>query len=611
MTASYGRITATLLAVVLIGVCALTGCYDLFANFRPYDDEGVLMMSNRLFLDGQVPYTEIQWLYGPVQIALVQLLHGTLQLPITHTAVRFLTLAMWLLLSLFAGLLAGRLTGSTIWSLTAALAVFLFTGSIVNEPGHPQSLIASLVLLVPLLSDLIGDKRQHLTWLLAGVVAALVFHIKLNAGVFLIAGIAVVIAGQFRPPRYRTLIRCGLIAASLLFPFLLMYPLLSVPGCLGFAVLAALSTAATTIAASRVEATHLRPASAAANFTAGFTAATLAALLYATTLDISPLDILANLSGYARKQADFYHFFLPYSPFQLFLAAVSVAVAAGLFRLAAGAVRRRAGLAAKSAFALLAGYALAINDAADAHAMAGYAWPWCWLVMLDRAGNSSSTTRLFLAGIAGWSPLLAYPIPGSQIYFGSVPILLMAVICAADVLDALKLRRGVRTAGREYMPANLIPALLLLLAMVALGGEYFDNGKRYRAQKPLALYGTGLMRLPPNQVKHYRRLVAEVCGSDRVVTTFRFYSLYLWSGGTIPMPTTISHWPLEYDSPAAQRRIADELRQAERPRVIARKSDEKQTSRADISLWIKNNFETYKTIGPYRIKRRRQQTPPG
>lgn len=604
------RIAASLLGFILLTFCAVAGFYDLFANFRSYDDEGVLMMSNQLFLAGQVPYRDIQWLYGPVQIATVQLLHDALRLPISHTTVRFITLALWLLLAVAAGLVTGRLTRSVIWSLTAAVLVFLFTGSIVNEPGHPQSLIALVSLSIPMLAGLRGEQRPRLAWFLVGTAAGVVFHIKLNAGVFLVAGISLLLASQYRPARHGNLLRRALIVTSLLLPFALMYPLLSIPGCLGFAALAALSAAGIAVTAPKVTVHALRVGRAAVCCGAGFIAVSVAALLYAGALGISPLNIAGNLLSYAGKQADFYHFFLRYSPLQIGLAAASLALAVALSRSEDLRVVSRITTAAKILFVVAAGYALFIDSAANAHAMAGYAWPWCWLVLLGTPYRSTTTGRLLLAAITAWAPLLAYPIPGSQIYFGSLAVLLAAIVCASDVVTAFQPGPVAGAPALKSRTGTVVAALVLSLAVIALLKQTVDVRERYLSHQPLELWGTRFMRLEPNRATHYRQLVRAVSGTDMAITTFRFYSLYLWSGGAIPTPQTVSHWRLELESPTEQYRVKEDLLEADRPIVISRKSEEKQASQSDIRRWIDRHFENYRSIGPYRLKRRRTPPPP-
>jgi hypothetical protein len=150
---SSGAVSHLLLAsawLLVLLVCAAVGYLELFSTFLPYDDEGLFMLSNRLFLEGHMPYTELSWLFGPVHLAWVQLVHGLLAVPLSHEAIRFLTLLQWLAVAMVSGLLVRTLTRSGVWGCAAVLLSFIYLRSIINEPGHPQSLIALALLAIPL-----------------------------------------------------------------------------------------------------------------------------------------------------------------------------------------------------------------------------------------------------------------------------------------------------------------------------------------------------------------------------------------------------------------------------------------------------------------------------
>ena len=82
------------------------------------------MLSNKLYLDGYIPYREITWIFGPLQLAVVKFIHGWCEIPITNSSVRFLTLAHWLLLAWVGYWLVRRFTGSWLWSASAFVLIF-------------------------------------------------------------------------------------------------------------------------------------------------------------------------------------------------------------------------------------------------------------------------------------------------------------------------------------------------------------------------------------------------------------------------------------------------------------------------------------------------------
>jgi hypothetical protein len=606
MDNNRGKYTLPLFLAVLIGACGLVGFYELFSNFRTYDDEGLLMVSSQLFLNGHIFYKEIPWIYGPIQLATVQVLHGWLSVPITHSAVRFVTLAVWLVLSGVSSLLVYQLTRYRAWALVSFILAFLFTRSIVNEPGHPQGLVAFATILIPLIPCLFRVERKWLPWLLIGGMAAAVANIKLNAGIFCIAAVSVVLASQFRPARWRGLLQLAIAGGSLLFPFMLMYPLLADPNCRGFALITACSAAAVAVITSTREVSGIQPRSACLAFLVGLMVVTLGALAFAGQHGVSIIDILSSLLGYAASQIEYYHFFRDYSLFQLGMAIGSLVLAISFVMAGDSSAGTKLITVGKTCFSLAAVYAFIVNDAAHAQAMLGYAGPWCWLVALGRHGEPVSTGRLLLAATAAWAPLLAYPIPGSQIYFGSLPVLLAAIVCAVDTIELLPV-----ASWRGYLPGRIASYVALFVALGLLGWHYKAARDQYRDYEPLGLPGTEFLRVEPRLAKVLRGLVDSVDSADVVLTTFRFNSLYLWSHVKPPVPGLLPLSPLRYLSAADQQRIKRGLQVAQHPVIVTRVSAGDALPPVEVLVWIDQTFEPYDRIGPYRLMRPGSAVSPG
>lgn len=582
----------------------MVGFYELFTTFQPYDDEGLFMLSNRLFLSGYTPYHELSWLFGPVQLALVKLVHGTLGVPITHTAVRFLTLGTWLLLVFFAGLLVSRLTHSRFWGMSALVLAFAYTRSIVNEPGHPQSVIAIAMLLVPLIPIWYSGQRQWLGWMLIGVVVASVFYIKINAGAFGLAAVSIIVLTQARPRVGSKIWLAVVVLVSLLTPFLLMLPLLDDGNCRAFALLCGLSAAAVTVVAHFKQTSSLGCQTAIAGLLGGFALVTFFALAYVTYLGISPGGIMLSLLAYASDQRDFYHFFREYSAFQLGMAGISLLLACsvswtGAERIAPGLI-----LMGRMIFCLAAIYAMLINDPANAQAMLGYAGPWVWLIVTGGEQGSARNGRLLLAVTAVWMPLLAYPIPGSQLYFGSLAILLAALVCAGDLVQDIQRRISMAEGEHRWFPRS-VSVLVLVAAMAVLFDQFQEAREKYRQYLPLALPGTDYLHIEPQRAHIFRELVAAIKSADVVVSTSRFNSIYFWSEAQVPTPGYVSQWTLGYSFSSQQEDTKAGLLLANNPVVIAKKPRHELESRGDILDWIDNHFEAYREIGPYTLMRRR------
>lgn len=590
-----------LLPAALLLACGFAGFHELFSSFVDYDDEGWLMMLNLLFLNGYTPYQEIPSTYGPFWLAIVKLLHGALTIPVGHDAVRFVTLAWWLLLAAVAAALVQRLTRSLAWGCTALVLTFLFVRSIVNEPGHPQAFVAIAALLVPLIGCGVRAARQR--WAMIGLAAAAVFNVKYNAGAFCLAAVAVALSGSLPWVRLSRAACLALAAASLPAPFLLMYPLLADANCRAFAGLAALSAAAVALAvpASRVRSVSLRDGAGA--FTAGFALLTAASFVFLGMQGADPRVFVSEALAYSRNQVGFYHFFRDYSTAQLGLAAVSLMMAAG----AAFSAVARPGIVRLARYALVASalYALIIDGPAHAQAMLAHAVPWSWAVAFGREDEPPFAGRLLLAALSAWMPLIAYPIPGSQLYFGTLPALLAALVCAAD---AARDDRVVALAGGDA--ARLLALLALVLAIATLGWRSEAARQRHAQFDRLALPGARLLRMEPARAAGYRELVEALAGADYVVTTFRFNSLALWRGAKDLSPADFSSWPLRLAPAAEQARVTAALQSARRPMVVRRRGAAEEASAAGAVDWIGRHFAPSREIGPYTLLERRSDAAP-
>lgn len=591
-----GATLRLLLPAALLAACGFAGFHELFSTFVDYDDEGWLMMLNLLFLHGYTPYHDMPSTYGPLWLAVVELLHGALAIPVGHDAVRFVTLAWWLLLAAVSAELVRRLTRSSAWACTALVLAFLFVRSIANEPGHPQAFVASTALLVPLIGC--GARAARQRWAMIGLAVAAVFHVKYNAGAFCLAAAAVALAGSLPRARLSRAACLALAAAALAAPFLLMYPLLADANCRAFAGLAALSAAAVALVApaSRVAPVSLRDGAGA--FAAGFALLTAACLVFLGLQDADPRVFVAEALAYAQSQAAFYHFFRDYPAAQLGLAALSLAMAAG----AAFSATARPGIVRVARCALVASalWALLIDSPAHAQAMLAHAVPWSWVVVFGRDGEPPSEGRVLLAALSAWMPLIAYPVPGSQLYFGTLPALLAALVCAAD---AARDERVVALAGAR--PARAMPVLALVLAIAALAWRGEAARQRHAQFDPLALPGARLLRMEPARAAVYRELVAALVGADYVVTTFRCNSLALWRGAKDVSPADFSSWPLRLAPAAEQARVTAALQSARRPMVVRRRGAAEEASAPGAVDWIERHFAPSREIGPYTLLERR------
>ena len=379
------------------------------------------------------------------------------------------TLACWLLLCSVSSLLVYRLTSAASWSIVSFVLTFIFTESFVNEMTHSQGLIAVATVLLPLAACYLGDQRKRSPWVLIGTLVAAIFYTSFNAGIFVLAASCVVLAAHISINRGRGMLAAVFIAGSIAFPFVLMLPLLPRPNALPFATITALATGAAAIIAFATTDQDSNGKHASIFFVLGICAASSLVLLFAAPVGATVGDIFDGLLSYSANQLGFYHYFRPYSDIQLISAGASMTCAL-CFYYSKGV--RWILVLGKSYFVAAALFSILINDPENAHALLGYAGPWCWLVVMGDRSQNMITARLLLATTAAWSPLLAYPIAGSQLYFACLPILLGAVVCTADIIswtDSLVVERAL-----PFM-ASLMVILALLFQLSESRLQYYGD----------------------------------------------------------------------------------------------------------------------------------------
>ena len=583
-----------IVAAAMFFTSASWAWYELFSNFRPYDDEGFFMRANKMFLDGAPFYVSINWPYGPAYPAINDLVHGVLNVPLTTSWARILTLCTWLSLGTLSAYLLIKSRVSAGLSIAISGLVMLYMKSFVNEPGHPQGFIACATLLMPLILLRFQQGFRFTCWALIGLIAGGVAMIKVNAGVFAIGACLMVLAASVQLPgsRSRACLAIATTVAVSLAPFLLMASLLSSPNAFGYALIS--SIALVTVAAVLFEGSD--PATSTWSATGGFIVGVVVMVICLTTyadLHGMPLGaIVGSLLSYRVAQLEFYHWFSDYSRLQL-LGGVLSMVTASLFVLGRKQSYRSWLLyLGRLAFIAAVVYALIADSQGNAHAMIGWAGPWCWVCAARSETGLQTLPRRLLVALAVWFLLLAYPIPGSQLYFGSVLILPLFAMCLMDL-------------ARNQFRAEVIDAAGLLMAIVmvaVVAFSLFSARSHYQKLTPLGLPGTENLRLGKGEVRTYRNLVNALDKADVGLISGGFNSVYSWSSVKPPASVLFSHSFLFLNVDQVNQLKAG-LSAASKPIVVMKKirPGKSQPRLSEMERWIENNFHVGQRIGRYEV----------
>ena len=558
-------------ALVFVAIAAVYAFSLTFSQFAPYDDQGLLMISVRGYLEGHPLYDGIFSLYGPVYYFYAWFVHGLISVPLTHDATRALCVLHWLAAALVLAVAGGLMTRSSL------LAFFIFAQGMVhlrtlsNEPGHPQELVVLLLALAVLV--IAGGLNRPRSLLVLGAVSAALAFTKINVGAFF--GFALFQACVCYTPLFRRRrLWWVVVALGGLLPFLLMRQDLGQDWARLYAALAgAAIVAAGVVDYSLAEGRSLGLAQWGQ---IGFGYLGLSVLVVAVLLltGTSLGAMVDNLVVSPSKMAGC--FCIPLNVSYGYWSAA----AALLFAVFVVAWRRRlarlslAIAAAKGLYGVLGTLVLVL----DPRNQIGHLLPWIWLLMLPSGKDSASRAldtfpRAILCLVAVWQCLQAYPAAGSQVATATFLFIPVYALCLHDAITIFTLEPWTVRHLLSFSPRTGV--LLKMLAFAALFCLFaaqwcapLAQWRYYASLPPLDLPGAHYLHLPAYQADSYRELALYAeRESDTFITSPGLNSLYFWARKTPPTYFSISGETTLSDY-RQQTRIVAALRRAKRPLIV-------------------------------------------
>jgi Concanavalin A-like lectin/glucanases superfamily len=563
------KLLAHLLTAVACGAAAYAamtyGYFRMFSMFAAYDDEGYVMQTVQSYLSGHRLYDEVFSQYGPAFYLLQSVVHGFLRVPVTHDAVRLLTLGLWLGASVAAAGIVFRLSRSIAIAALAFVGAFVTLIPLINEPGHPQNALVFAVLLACLIvaSDRGEITRRHAWW--CGALTAFAVCCKINVGAFLFLGLAIpfALASPFR--HYSGPV--ALVLAPCI-PLIVFRDHIAGQAA-NYAVTGALSMASATLASYRLfDPSLLRPVvlrAYATAFALGSAVIVLLVIAQGTTISALFDAMIVQPVRFARV------FYMPAVVPRggIIAGAVGIALAAALTwrRLSQSRLHDATVFVAKLSFAAGTFYALS----AGYDVLMGYVTPFVWIVMLPIDTNQSPrafVSRGVLAVTAVMQFLQAYPVAGTQVACATVLLLPAACLSLSDAITLISSRlRRPDLAIDGLRVATLVWAWTFY--KVVIGPDLLRHYSAVYSMSPaLRLPGTTRIHLPRQEVATYQWLVGTLsanCGS--LVTLPGLQSLEIWTG--LP-PVTIRNataWMLLF-SAGEQQRIWQAVDAAKNPCAV-------------------------------------------
>jgi hypothetical protein len=536
----------TLVLTVAAAALTVLAAFVMFSAFMFYDDEGYVLISLRNFVEHGGLYRDVYTQYGPFPFVFY---YGAnlLGLPLTHIGGRTVTLVAWAGAALLSAFLTTRATRSLIAGLGVLTAVFVYLWVMASEPTHPGGLI---VLLTAVLAAIgyrwIADNRLPAWALATGAGVAALILTKINIGGF---AACAALSWWLIHHKDEWVRRCAtwvLPAAAVLLPLVLMRSLIDTPWVRNFALVFACSATAAFIAVKRGATARVGWDTLAWGGIGGGGLAIIVlgvALLRGTSMsDLVEGILLAPM----RHPATFSLRFL-WPPGIALIAIGSLGLCAGSWFMS-----QRRPLIVDTAVAVLRiilAAGVAINAArypmvSPDYLVFGWVMPVLWLFLWPLSNEEGRTTqpRAWVGLMLLGQCLHVFPVPGSQIAWGSVLVVPLAAIGAWDAASWLRPR--LEANGRRIMRIGALTLQAGVLGVTFLTGWKFAQvAGRYRDDPNLDLPGAEVLHLPEDFSTTLRMLVLNALVHGDVLFSFPgMFSLNIWSGVPTPTLANTTHW---------------------------------------------------------------------
>ncbi|MCW2981901.1 MAG: hypothetical protein JWO14_3628 [Solirubrobacterales bacterium] len=615
------RIGAAVIGFGLASLFAVLIAYPaIHVTFQ--EDEGYMLTTLKSFLHRGHLYDRVFSQYGPFYTEFWAGIFSLFGLPVTPDAARDLTMVAWVACSLGFGLAMLRITGSIFIGIAVQVLTFAMLTVLTGEPLHPGGLICMLLVAVVLVAGFVTDRRAELLMAALGALLAALVLTKINVG-----GLALISFGLVCTVTYPVLSARRLSRSAIELIFVLV-PLLLVSSKAGEAWAWHLGLHVSIAAVGVVIALRARQSDRREDgelwwVVGGFLV--LAVLICGTTI-ASGTSFGALFEGVVTQPLHQDEaFFLPLDlPAHIWaFDAVGLACALAYWAQArsatpASTVLRKAASVASVLLGIEIGLTLVANSLpANPVTLSGspvslLAFTWVALVPPLGGTRRASFAVLFLPTLAVLQPLHAFPVAGSQLYWGSFPLVGVAAICVANGARGLWAMTAERPE-REVLFAFAALAALALTVFTVNGTvrePLIESRNAYGARQPLDLPGAADVRLEEGEDDGLRAITAAIVSNcpASFLAEPGMDSFYIWSQMEPPTGLNATAWMTLFDD-AKQRQVIEETRSIERLCLLRDKGIAEFWSagpvpRGPLVEYLHKGFRSIATFGEYELLRR-------
>jgi hypothetical protein len=573
--AAYG-VSLALMTVALAWIAYRA----MYSMFDVPDDDGYLLMSLRKFDAGGSLYSSVYSQYGPGVFVLLGSVLRAIGVALTSDGARAVNLALWLASTLLVGLSLLRLTRRFLVSAAGLLVAFLLLKADANEPLHPGATIGFLLIAIVAAAVFLLPSRPRAALAAVGALAAALLSIKVNVGVFALLSAGFACIATVPSLRERTWLWVLSSELFVAIPFVLLSEHLDDASTLRFAGIVAIGVACLAVTATRLPTAKVPDRRAVVAMVAGAGAVLLLVAIVPIATGTSPHDLVEGWVLRPAKTPGIQWVPLLVDPHSWLLGAASLAAVAAVQLLwgRAGAPGWQALLgigrilAGLTIWASLTGpiFHLPVNLTQATVVGASL----LWVAALDPKGPRPETSflRLLIPALAALQFLHAYPMPGSQIYWGTLLLVVVGGIIVADGAEqlaaaSLSWRPGVAAWGA--IAAVPVALFIVWFCLKPLLTEARAARGAYDAGVSLDLPGARQLRVDPALAQQLEELTAGLRRNcDTFLTIPGMNSLNIFSGEEPPVEMA-GPWPffLRTDE---QREIVESVRDIPRFCVVAK-----------------------------------------
>jgi len=594
----------------LTALVTYLGYLVIFTQYQIYDDEGIFLLGLRSFASGRALYDEVDLPYGPFYFEFFRLL-AAFGVPLDLDSGRLMTLVLWSGVTLLIGVSTYAFTRNLFLGAAALLVAFAGSLAFGEDPMHPSCLLTLLVIGIEVIA-LMGAGRWNgaWPWVAMGAALAATLLIKLNVGAFAVIALAfaflLTIPSLSRNPLARLLGATIVVAL----PFVLMHNILGQDWAMRYAVTIGLGAMAMVVATAASTPESGRRPVELAWLVAGGAVVTVAvvAILAVTGTTFQGLAHGLILDPLQFTQVAVAPLILPSNTLKVGLIALAGAIVWTVYRLVfrtgepalEGMVRISAGLVI---WATLVG-TLQIPGLFQLQALGhvvSVPVVLAWIVVAPRTTPEGwaklDFARVLLAAMAIVQALQAFPVPGAQIAYGSLPLVPLGGVCIHD---------GLRQLGLVSMTRQVAAAgLFAVIAAGWLPSSWRELRDRYAADISIGLPGASLVRLPADQanaVVEVTRFVRTNC--DTYISIPGMDSFYIFA--QLPPPTPPTRWIWVGTDVKRQQEVVNAVRGVSRLCVIENhRIIPRDHPRGPMDAYVSSEFVVAETVSSYIIFVRR------